>query len=113
MAMPRLAGARSFTRSPPMKRPPAVMSSSPAMRRSSVDFPQPEGPTSTTNSPELISRSIPCSTGVAPKDLRTPEIAIDAIPFTPSPSSFDGAGGQALHQMPLNEEEEDADRKER
>ena len=62
MAMPRLAGTRSFTRSPPMKRSPAVMSSSPAMSRSRVDFPQPEGPTKTTNSPSRMSRSTPWMT---------------------------------------------------
>ncbi len=36
--------------------------------RSSVDFPQPEGPTKTTSSPSLISRLMPCSTSTAPKD---------------------------------------------
>ena len=36
-----------------MRRSPAVMSSRPAISRSSVDFPQPEGPTKTTNSPSL------------------------------------------------------------
>jgi hypothetical protein len=34
---------------------PEVTSSSPAIRRSSVDLPQPDGPTKTTNSPSSIS----------------------------------------------------------
>ena len=33
-----------------------MISSSPAIIRRAVDFPQPEGPTRTTNSPSLISR---------------------------------------------------------
>ena len=36
---------------PPMRISPPVMSSSPAIIRSSVDLPQPDGPTKTTNSP--------------------------------------------------------------
>ena len=56
MAMPRSAGATSLTSLPSMARSPAVMSSSPAIIRSSVDLPQPEGPTNTTNSPSLMSQ---------------------------------------------------------
>src|SRR5258707_9190420 len=37
------------------------------MMASKVDFPQPEGPTRTTNSPVFTSRSIPLSTGTEPK----------------------------------------------
>jgi hypothetical protein len=44
---------------PPMSISPDVMSSRPAIIRSSVDLPQPDGPTNTTNSPELIVKSIP------------------------------------------------------
>jgi len=46
---------------------PAVMSSNPASMRSSVDLPQPDGPTSTMNSPSLISSEMPCRTRVFPK----------------------------------------------
>ena len=46
------------------------------MMRSSVDFPQPEGPTKTTNSPSVTARSMPCSTSIAPKDFR------DAVSFS-------------------------------
>ena len=45
-----------------------VMSSSPAMVRSSVLLPQPDGPTSTVNSPSGIERSMPrtaCTAAVA------------------------------------------------
>jgi hypothetical protein len=48
---------------------PPVMSSSPASMRSSVDLPQPDGPTSTMNSPSAMSSEMPCSTFVDPNDL--------------------------------------------
>ncbi len=41
---------------------PPVMLSSPAIIRSSVDLPQPEGPTSTTNSPSAMSTLTPWMT---------------------------------------------------
>src|SRR3970282_1630914 len=62
-----------------MRISPALMFSSPAIMRSSVDLPQPEGPTSTQNSPSAIEMSTPCSTSVWPKDLRAPLIATAAM----------------------------------
>ena len=56
MAMSRSIGGRSFTTRPSMQMSPAVISSSPATMRSVVVLPQPEGPTSTTNSRSRISR---------------------------------------------------------
>src|SRR5439155_25132181 len=58
---------------------PAVMFSSPAIIRSKVDLPHPEGPTSTTNSPSLIEMSTPWMTLAAPKAFRTSRIATEAI----------------------------------
>src|SRR5262249_9236117 len=55
------------------------MFSSPAIIRSNVDLPQPEGPTSTTNSPLRIETSTPWITAVAPKAFRTSRIATEAI----------------------------------
>src|SRR3569623_3669528 len=46
------------------------MDSRPAIRRRSVDLPQPEGPTKTTNSLSSMSRSMPLRTSTAPKDFR-------------------------------------------
>ncbi|MDT4884476.1 hypothetical protein FQZ97_1206220 [compost metagenome] len=57
MAMPRFTGSAVVMSSPSMKRLPPVIGSSPAMQRSSVDLPQPDGPTRTTNSPLSIARS--------------------------------------------------------
>ena len=45
--------------------PPLIIPSSPAMIRSSVDLPQPDGPTTTTNSPSAIAALTPWITGVA------------------------------------------------
>ena len=69
MASPRLAGGTSVTSRPSISMWPDETSSSPAMRRSSVDLPQPEGPTKTTNSPSSMARSRGGMTSVSPKDL--------------------------------------------
>src|SRR5207253_2117742 len=50
---------------------PEVMSSSAAMRRSSVDFPQPDGPTKTTKSPWAMSRSTSRITMMSPNAFPT------------------------------------------
>ena len=71
MAMPRSAGAVALTRLPSISMSPEVASSRPAMMRSSVDLPQPEGPTKTTNSPSRTSRSTPLMTSVEAKDFLT------------------------------------------
>src|ERR1700719_310248 len=62
MAMSRSLGGRSLTICPPMTMSPALVSSSPAIMRKVVLLPQPEGPTSTTNSWSAMSRSMPCTT---------------------------------------------------
>src|SRR5262245_50440168 len=54
--MSRSLGGRSFTTRSPMVISPALISSSPATIRSVVDLPQPEGPTSTTNSLSRMCR---------------------------------------------------------
>ena len=50
---------------------PPVISSRPAIMRSSVDLPQPDGPTSTVNSPSAMSTSTPRITWVRPKYFST------------------------------------------
>ena len=87
MARPRLAGASSVTSRPSIKIVPEVVSSSPAISLSSVDLPQPDGPTKTTNSPSAISRSMPGMMTVAPKALRTCLSVIWPMFFLP------GSGG--------------------
>ena len=53
MPMPRSFGSSQVTFLPLMKICPSVMSSRPAMQLSSVDLPQPDGPSRTMNSPSV------------------------------------------------------------
>src|SRR5919106_4675165 len=64
MAMFRSRGALSLTFLSPRKSSPEVMSSSPTIMRRIVDFPEPDGPTRTTNSPSAMSRLTSSTTGV-------------------------------------------------
>src|SRR5690349_4851884 len=70
--MPRRAGGRAVTSCSPMKMLPLVTSSRPAMSRSVVDFPQPEGPSSTTKQPAGASKLTSSTARVAPQALLTP-----------------------------------------
>src|SRR5438105_14856788 len=54
--MSRCLGGRSFTTRSPMRMSPEEISSSPAVMRSAVVFPEPDGPTRTRNSPSATSR---------------------------------------------------------
>src|SRR3981189_1335832 len=56
MAMSRSPGLLAVTSTASMRTMPAVGSSRPAMICSTVDLPQPDGPTSETNSPSLTSK---------------------------------------------------------
>ncbi len=51
MAMSRSAGSMSLTTRPPIEIVPPLIVSSPAIMRSNVDLPQPDGPSSTVNEP--------------------------------------------------------------
>src|SRR5262245_29730057 len=62
----RSIGGKSLTSSSPIQTSPAVASSSPAAIRSTVVFPEPDGPTSTMNSPSMISRSSESTAFVPP-----------------------------------------------
>src|SRR5215212_1077315 len=82
MAMSRWRGGRSLTNWSPIKTLPALMSSRPAIIRRAVDFPQPEGPTKTTNSPSGMSRFIlSTATTSSPKTLVTSSRVTSAIHF--------------------------------
>src|ERR1700741_2335166 len=101
---------------------PPLVSSSPAISRSSVDLPQPDGPTKTTNSPFSITRSRPGMMDVAPKDLETflsvmfPMVSSprDCCPSLPAAAAlFHGTECQAAHQLLLAEPAHDQDRRDR
>src|ERR1700731_1112823 len=77
--MSRSFGGTLLTTRSPMRISPAVMFSRPAIMRSRVDLPQPDGPTSTTNWPSSIAMSTPWMTCMAPNALRTSRIATDAM----------------------------------
>src|ERR1700712_5270095 len=51
---------------------PAPSVSRPAIRRSSVDLPQPDGPTNTVNWPRAIDRSMPLIVFTSPNCFSTP-----------------------------------------
>ena len=69
MVTPRSDGSLWVTSAPPIATLPFVTLSRPAIIRNNVDFPQPDGPTNTVNSPASTSRSTPWMTLVSPKDL--------------------------------------------
>ena len=66
MATSRSRGRMSFTTSPPISIVPSSTASRPAIMRSSVLLPQPDGPTSTVNCLSGIVRSIPRTAWTAP-----------------------------------------------
>jgi hypothetical protein len=59
---------------------PLVASSNPAVNRSSVDFPQPDGPTSDTNSPgEICSETSLSDGGADPNAIPTRSATINGV----------------------------------
>ena len=67
-----IVAGSSATRTPATTTSPAVGSSSPARQRSNVDFPQPDGPITTSTSPRASVRSMPRRTGWAPNRFSRP-----------------------------------------
>src|SRR4051812_36106333 len=113
----RSRGARSLTRLPPMIMSPLVMSSSPTIILSSVDFPQPDGPTRIMNSPSAMSRLTSFTAGKpSPYFLTMLRISIDAMRTRPLAgwvgrgSALDRAVGQAGDDAPLEQQDQDDDR---
>ena len=72
MPKSRLLGGRAEMLRPPCSMRPVVWMSSPAMARSSVVLPQPEGPRKQTNSPSVISSEMSSSAVNAPNFLVSP-----------------------------------------
>src|SRR6202008_2107670 len=86
---------------------PEVTSSRPAIMRSVVDLPQPEGPTSTTNSLFGMSRLMLRTASTSSYFLTTLRRVTSAI-FSPLVSSLGRAGGQprdvVVHQEGVDDE---------
>src|SRR6218665_4067159 len=78
---------------------PPLMSSSPASMRSRVDLPQPEGPTSTTNSPSAMSRLRSWMIWTLPKDLRMLRKDTVAMGCPSIDSALHGAGREAADHV--------------
>src|SRR5262249_1260980 len=105
MAMSRSFGGTSLTTSPPIRMSPPEMSSRPAIIRSVVDLPQPDGPTRTTNSWSAISRSMPRTASTSSYFLTTLRRFTSAMSST---STLCGAAGQAgnvvVHQEGVDDQ---------
>ena len=106
------SGGTSLTRTPSITTSPAVISSSPAIMRSSVDLPQPDGPTKTMN-----SRSFDLEVD-ALDDFQGAEGLLDVLKFDMGhgeslESLLDGAEGQPADELTLGHEAEDHDRRDR
>src|SRR5215475_10085006 len=88
-------GGRSVTSRSPMEIVPAVTSSRPAIIRNSVDFPQPDGPTRTRNSPLAIVRETPSTATTSPektlltlsRTISATETIVEPIPHPPTESN--------------------------
>src|SRR5579863_10104241 len=114
MESPRCAGPTLLTSLPSMRIWPDEMSSNPAMSLSSVDLPQPEGPTKTVNSPSSTFRSTPLMTAMPPKALRT--CLSSMLPIVASfdwSKLLDGAEGEAAHELALREPSQNQDWRDR
>src|ERR1700716_2379041 len=106
MDRPRFAGGTSTTLRPSIRICPPVTSSSPAIRRSSVVLPQPDGPTKTTKEPSSISRLASLMMLTGPNDLRTPWSVIWPMISSPFADLFYCADRQPAHELPLGEPSE-------
>src|SRR5262245_15372314 len=97
--MSRSLGGTRLTTLPPIAISPSEISSRPAIIRRSVDLPQPDGPTSTQNSPSAIAMSTPRMTCVDPKCLCTARMLTPAMearfPLRPSRAGDDNVVGPA------------------
>src|ERR1700690_872424 len=109
MATSRCRGATALTKRSPKLTVPEVISSRPATIRSAVVLPQPDGPTSTTNSPSATSRSgesSPFTPGAQP--CGSP---LSVMPATRKPPLVrDAAEQHAAAPVPLQDQEQDDER---
>src|SRR5207342_3601706 len=95
--MCRALGGRCVTTCPPMRTSPSVGCSRPAMSRSKVVLPQPDGPSRTRYSPSPVTRSMPSTAAVCPNSLRNDLVSTTAIGVT----SCRGAGSRVLSHQAL------------
>src|SRR3954451_12989092 len=90
MATSRSFASTSVTSRSPISMVPSVGSSSPAIMRSAVDLPQPDGPRSTRNSSSATSR-VKLSTAVtSPNRFETPRMATRPTISSSAPTCWSG-----------------------
>src|SRR5215471_10648526 len=108
MARSRACGGMLLTSVPSIRMRPLVGTSRPAINRSTVLLPLPDGPTSTSNSPCATSRSTSLSAATPPGN-RLPILCneIDAM------SSLDRAGGESGDDPALSDEHQRGNRQRR
>src|SRR6476619_2640697 len=105
MARLRSRGARSLTSLSPMSISPEVMSSSPTIIRSSVDFPQPDGPTRIMNSPSCTSMLTLLTAGKPSPYFLT----MFCMSMAAMRSTLHCAGGQTGDDLSLEQQDDDDD----
>src|ERR1700712_830007 len=96
MPMPRSFGSAHVTSRPAISMLPSLTSMSPAMLCSSVDLPQPEGPSSTRNSP-LCTSSASWLMMSTPES-RMPRFSIVTFDMRDLGSTLHGTGRDAAHE---------------
>src|SRR5437899_10715163 len=94
MATPRASGPTLMTDLPSIQTSPWSGSNTPAIRRSRVVLPHPEGPNTTTHSPLSTSSDRPDRTFLLPKDLEADFTARYSIAFPPRPYPHQGCAHQ-------------------
>src|SRR5215831_301816 len=99
MATPRARGGISLTTSPPIKRSPLVCFSSPQMMRRSVVLPQPDGPSSTMNSPSGTVREMPFTAGTSPHFLMISLVDTAAMESSRIPDASDRAKARPAFRL--------------
>src|SRR5438309_7193194 len=101
MATPRASGPTLMTDLPSIQTSPWSGSSTPAIRRSRVVLPHPEGPNTTTQSPLPTSSDRPSRTLFLPKDLETDFTSRYAMTF---PLALHRTEAEPFDQVPLGVE---------
>src|SRR3569833_3324067 len=110
MDRPRFAGGTFVTSFPSIRILPDVVSSSPAINRSSVVLPQPVGPTKTTKDLSAISKLASGMMSLVSNDFFTCSSVMLPMMLFPL---FHRAESQSAHELLLTEPAEDQNRRDR
>src|SRR5947207_743410 len=97
MAMSRSLAGTELTSRPSIDSVPEEIDSSPAIMRNVVVLPQPDGPSSTMNSPCRISRLTESAAGACPRAYTL--VSWSSVTTAMNALSFDCPGGHALDQF--------------